>query len=93
MLQSAGYKSLSGRTFGSSKVDDVSVSLEHVDLLNSLDRLDIKLLERRLQLFIIHSRALVYLLDLSSRCALSTICRLSVSRSCTFPSLSVRASG
>jgi hypothetical protein len=58
-------------------VDDVSVSLEHVDLLNSLDGLDIELLERCLQLLVVHPRALVYLLDLSSRCALSTIAGMS----------------
>jgi hypothetical protein len=58
-------------------VDDVSVSLEHVDLLNSLDGLDIELLERRLQLLVIHPRALVYLLDLSPRRALSTVAGLS----------------
>jgi len=58
-------------------VDDVSISLEHVDLLNSLDGLDIELLERRLQLLVIHSGALVDLLDLSSWCALSTVALLS----------------
>ena len=58
-------------------MDDVAVSLEHVDLLNSLDWLNIELLERRLQLLVIHSCALVDLLDLSSRCALSTVARLS----------------
>jgi hypothetical protein len=42
-----------------------------------LDRLDIELFERRLQFLIIHPRALVYLLDLSSRCALSSVFRLS----------------
>jgi hypothetical protein len=58
-------------------VDDVSISLEHVDLLNSLDGLNIELLECCLQLLVIHSRALVDLLDLSSRCALSTVPHLS----------------
>lgn len=58
-------------------MDDIAISLEHVDFFNSLDGLDIELLERCLQLLIIHSRALVDLLDLSSRCALSTIARLS----------------
>jgi hypothetical protein len=43
-----------------------------------LDRLDIKLLECGLQLLVIHSCALVDLLDLSSRCALSTVRSLSV---------------
>jgi hypothetical protein len=58
-------------------VDDVSISLEHVDLLNSLDGLNIELLERRLQLLVVHTSALVDLLDLSSRCALSAVPRLS----------------
>ena len=58
-------------------MDDVAVLLEHIDLLDSLDRLDIELLQRRLQLLVIHSRALVHLLDLSSGCALSTIAGLS----------------
>jgi hypothetical protein len=58
-------------------VNDISVSLEHVDLLNSLDGLDIELLKRRLQLLVIHPRALVDLFDLSSRCALSTVAGLS----------------
>jgi hypothetical protein len=57
-------------------VDDVSISLEHVDLLDSLDRLDIELLECSLQLLVVHTRALVYLLDLSSRCAFSTVAHL-----------------
>ena len=58
-------------------MDDVSISLKHVDLLNSLDWLNIELLERCLQLLVIHSRTLVDLLDLSSRCALSTVASLS----------------
>jgi hypothetical protein len=67
------------RTFGSSKVDDVAVLLEHVDLLDGLDGLHIELLKRSLQLLVIHSRALVYLLLRSSRYALSTIHDLSAS--------------
>lgn len=58
-------------------MNDVAIGLEHVYLLNSLDRLDIELLERRLQLLVVHTRALVYLLDLSSRCAFSTVAHLS----------------
>jgi hypothetical protein len=58
-------------------VDNVAIGLEHVYLLNSLDRLDIELLERRLQLLVVHTRALVHLLDLSSWCALSTVAHLS----------------
>lgn len=54
-------------------MDDVSVSLEHVNLLNRLDRLNIELLEGCLQLLVVHSCALVDLLDLSSWCAFSTV--------------------
>jgi len=60
-------------TFGSCEMDDVSVGLEHVDLLNCLDRLNIELLERSLQLLVVHSRTLMNLLYLPSRCTLSTI--------------------
>jgi hypothetical protein len=60
-------------TFGSCEMDDVSVGLEHVDLLNCLDRLDIELLERSLQLLVVHSSTLMDLLHLPSRCTLSTI--------------------
>ena len=58
-------------------MNDVSVRLEHVDLLNCLDRLNIELLQRCLQLLVVRSGALVDLLDLSSWCALSTIRNLS----------------
>lgn len=61
------------RTFRSRKVDDVSIRLEHVDLLNGLNRLDIQLLERSLQLLVVNTASLMNLLDLSSRCALSTV--------------------
>jgi len=54
-------------------VDDISVGLEHVDLLNCLNGLDIKLLKCCLQLLVIHASALVDLLDLSSRGAFSTV--------------------
>ena len=58
-------------------MDDISVGLEHVYLLNCLNRLHIELLECGLQLLVIHACALMDLLDLSSRCALSTIGYLS----------------
>jgi hypothetical protein len=48
-------------------MDDVSVALEHVDLLNGLNWLDIELLQRSLQLLIIRARALVDLLDFPAR--------------------------
>ena len=53
-------------------MDDISVRLEHVDLLNRLDGLNIELLERCLQLLVVHACALMDLLDLSSRRAFST---------------------
>jgi hypothetical protein len=48
-----------------------------------LDRLNIELLERRLQLLVVHTSALVHLLDLSSGCALSAVASLSAFRSYT----------
>ena len=66
-------RSANSRTFGSSEVDDVSISLEHVDLLDCLNWLNVELLQGSLQLLVIHSRALVDLLDLSSGCAFSTV--------------------
>lgn len=54
-------------------MDDVPVRLEHVDLLNRLDWLNVELLEGCLQLLVVHACALMHLLDLSSRCALPTI--------------------
>ena len=54
-------------------MDDVSICLEHVDLLNCLNRLNIELLELCLQLLVIPSSALVDLLHLSSWRSLSAI--------------------
>lgn len=54
-------------------MDDISVGLEHVDLLNGLDWLNIELLQRSLQLLVIGTGALVDLLDLASRSSLSTV--------------------
>ena len=53
------------RTLGSSKVDNISIRLEHVDLLNGLDWLNVKFLERCLQLLVVYSSTLMDLLDLS----------------------------
>ena len=47
-------------------MDDVSVRLEHVDLLNGLDRLDVHLLERGLELLVVGTAVPGDLLDLSS---------------------------
>jgi hypothetical protein len=54
-------------------VDDVAVALEHVDLLNSLDGLDVQLLERSLELLVVGSSSPVDLLDLPAGCALASI--------------------
>lgn len=59
-------------TFRGGKVNNVSVLFKHVYLLDSLDRLDVELLEGGLKLLIIGSRALVDLLDLSSWSSLSS---------------------
>lgn len=47
-------------------MDHVAVFLEHVDLLNRLDRLDIKLFERRLKLFVVGTCGFMDLFRLSS---------------------------
>ena len=54
-------------------MDDVSVALEHVHLLNGLDGLDVKLLKGSLQLLVVGSGALVHLLDLPAGCAFASI--------------------
>lgn len=53
-------------------MDDVAISLEHVDLLNGLNWLDVKLLERTLKLLVVDTGGLVGLLHLSSWGTLST---------------------
>lgn len=59
-------------TLGGSKVDDVSVLLEHVDLLDSLDGLNIDLLKSSLELLVVGSSGLVDLLDLAAGSSLSS---------------------
>jgi hypothetical protein len=54
-------------------VDDVSVLLEHVDLLDGLNGLDVHLLEGSLELLVIGAGGLVDLLDLAAGSTLSTI--------------------
>jgi hypothetical protein len=54
-------------------VDDVAIALEHVDLLNGLNGLDIQLLERLLELLVIAAGPGRRALDLSPRCSLATI--------------------
>jgi hypothetical protein len=65
-------------TFWGGKVDDVTVRLEHVDLLNGLDRLDVELLERGLELLLIGAAGLGDTLGLSSRCALAAVVDVSL---------------
>lgn len=55
------------------EVDDVSVALEHVDLLNSLDGLYVELLQRSLELLVVGTGALVDLLDLPAGSALASV--------------------
>ena len=54
-------------------MDNISIFLEHVHLLNGLDGLNIHLLESCLQLPIIGARALVDLLDLAAGSALASV--------------------
>ena len=49
-------------------MDDIAILLEHVDLLNGLDRLDIELLQRGLQLLVVGAGGLVHFLDFSPWC-------------------------
>jgi hypothetical protein len=54
-------------------VDDVAILLEHVDLLNSLDGLDVQLLEGGLELLVVGISGAVDLLDLAAGSALASI--------------------
>lgn len=53
------------RTLGSSEMDHVAVLLEHIDLLNRLDRLHVELFQRRLKLFVVGTRSFVHLFRFS----------------------------
>lgn len=53
-------------------MNHIAVLLEHVDLLNCLDRLDVELLQGLLELAVVGSRCLVHLLGLPAWCALAT---------------------
>jgi hypothetical protein len=53
-------------------VDDVAVLLEHVDLLNALDGLDVQLLKSGLQLLVIGTGVADNLLDLTAGSTLAT---------------------
>lgn len=68
------------------EVDDVSVRLEHVDLLNGLNWLDVHLLENGLELLLINARVLWLGLDLASWGSLSArIPSLSASHPSNWP--------
>ena len=54
-------------------MDDISITLEHVDLLNGLDGLDVQLLESSLELLLVGAGALVHLFDLSPDGALAAV--------------------
>ena len=60
-------------TLGRRKMNHIAVRLEHIDLLDRLDGLDVHLLERRLQLLVVGSAALVDLLHLSSRSSFAAV--------------------
>lgn len=53
------------RTFRSSKMNHIAVFLEHIDLLNRLDRLYVELFQRRLKLFVVVTRCFVDLFRFS----------------------------
>ena len=66
-------KARGGRfTLRSTKVDDVSVLLEHVNLLDGLDGLDVHLLQGGLELFVVGTGGLVDLLDLAAGSTLAS---------------------
>jgi hypothetical protein len=58
-------------------VDDVSVLLEHVDLLDGLDGLDVHLLQGGLELLVVGTGGLVNLLDLAAGSTLSSVDEIS----------------
>lgn len=53
-------------------MDDVSIFLEHVDLLDRLDGLDVKFLQRSLQLLVVGAGRLVDFLGLAAWCAFAS---------------------
>ena len=54
-------------------MDDVAVLLEHVDLLDGLDGLDVHLLQGGLKLLVVGTSGLVDLLDLAAGSALASV--------------------
>ena len=53
-------------------MNDISVFLEHVDLLDGLDGLDVEFLEGRLQLLVVGAGRLVNFLGLAAWCAFAS---------------------
>lgn len=66
-------RDITEHTLWCGEVDNVAIALEHIDLLDGLDRLDIELLERCLELLVVGARALVDLLHLSTWSTLASI--------------------
>lgn len=64
-------------------MDDVSVFLEHVDLLDRLDGLDVEFFERGLQLLVIGARGFVHFLRLAARRAFASVLRYLVNSRAT----------
>lgn len=60
-------------TAGVGEVDDVAVLLEHVDLLDALDGLDVHLLEGGLQLLVVGTAVADDLLDLAAGGTLASV--------------------
>ena len=59
-------------------MDDVSVLLEHVDLLNSLDWLDVHLFKSGLELLVVGGGGLVNALGLAAGSTLSSVIPLAL---------------
>lgn len=66
-------RKLDVHTLWCSEVDNVSVGLEHVDLLDGLDGLHVDLLKSGLELLVVDTKVLWLGLDLTSRGTLSAI--------------------
>lgn len=60
-------------TFGSGEMNDIAIFLEHVDLLDGLDGLNVEFLKRGLEFFVVGAGGLVDFLLLSSRCAFASM--------------------
>lgn len=69
-------------TLGGSEVDNIAIRLEHVDLLDSLDRLGAKLLQGLLKLLVIGTGPGRRTLDLSPGGTLSAVVNDNVSERC-----------